>query len=256
MTASHLSGQNFWGGNSYVHGEGYLPFPERVGSMRARRLRRARRRTTTGWSSPSGSPGSRTAASEWARERRAVAVHSVDAEAGACALDWSIALTNLRERAAALRLAHHRRPRDGRVHRACTGAGPRAFTGARCWPGGGPEQRRGHDGAARRRVPLARLLGEHDDVDGHATLVFAHAPENDRVGARLALVRPLRADRRRRPLLGVLRGVRAAARRHASRYRYRVVVADGAWDAEAIAKQLRRCPGEDRAPVTHRDADR
>ena len=26
MTSSHLSGQNFWGGNSYVHGEGYLRF--------------------------------------------------------------------------------------------------------------------------------------------------------------------------------------------------------------------------------------
>ncbi|GGZ06732.1 hypothetical protein GCM10010300_58440 [Streptomyces olivaceoviridis] len=34
MTASHLSGQNFWGGNSYVHGQGYLALPDRVGSMR------------------------------------------------------------------------------------------------------------------------------------------------------------------------------------------------------------------------------
>ena len=33
LTASHLSGANLWGGNSYVHGEGYLELPERVGSM-------------------------------------------------------------------------------------------------------------------------------------------------------------------------------------------------------------------------------
>jgi hypothetical protein len=33
MTASHLSGSNLWGGNTYVHGEGYLELPERVGSM-------------------------------------------------------------------------------------------------------------------------------------------------------------------------------------------------------------------------------
>ena len=33
MTASHLSGQNLRGGNTYVHGEGYLALPERVGSM-------------------------------------------------------------------------------------------------------------------------------------------------------------------------------------------------------------------------------
>ena len=31
MTASHLSGQNFWGGNCYVHGRGYLPLPDRIG---------------------------------------------------------------------------------------------------------------------------------------------------------------------------------------------------------------------------------
>jgi hypothetical protein len=33
VTASHLSGQNLWGGNAYVHGEGYLELRERVGSM-------------------------------------------------------------------------------------------------------------------------------------------------------------------------------------------------------------------------------
>ena len=32
MTIAHLSGQNFWGGNTYVHGKGYLPTPE-VGRM-------------------------------------------------------------------------------------------------------------------------------------------------------------------------------------------------------------------------------
>lgn len=49
MTASHLSGANLWGGNSYVHGKGYRALPERVGSMAHMRLRRsvgARRRGT------------------------------------------------------------------------------------------------------------------------------------------------------------------------------------------------------------------
>ena len=27
LTMAHLSGQNFWGGNSYVHGEGYVQLP-------------------------------------------------------------------------------------------------------------------------------------------------------------------------------------------------------------------------------------
>jgi len=49
LTASHLSGANLWGGNSYVHGQGYLELPERVGSMATRSPRR-----TAGSSSPSG----------------------------------------------------------------------------------------------------------------------------------------------------------------------------------------------------------
>lgn len=32
LTASHLSGQNLWGGTTHVHGEGYPALPERVGS--------------------------------------------------------------------------------------------------------------------------------------------------------------------------------------------------------------------------------
>ncbi len=60
MTASHLSGQNFWGGNCYVHGEGYLPCPSasaRCGTTASP----ASGSRTTGSRSPRTSPGSRTA---------------------------------------------------------------------------------------------------------------------------------------------------------------------------------------------------
>ncbi|RKN02797.1 PmoA family protein, partial [Streptomyces radicis] len=96
MTASHLSGQNFWGGNSYLGpDQGYRRVPERVGSMRHDAFAEL---TATGdrfglvedltWVANGGA--------EWAGERRGIAVHSVDAASGSWALDWSIRLTNVR----------------------------------------------------------------------------------------------------------------------------------------------------------------
>ncbi|MRT44476.1 oxidoreductase, partial [Xylella fastidiosa subsp. multiplex] len=80
-----LSGQNFWGGNCYVHGEGYQRLPERVGSMRHDGFpeftveddRLAFTEALT-WVENGGA--------EWAREVRQITVHSVDEEAGAWAL--------------------------------------------------------------------------------------------------------------------------------------------------------------------------
>src|SRR3954454_12740441 len=37
MTASHMSGENFWAGGSYVHGRGYVDLPN-VGTMRDEEL--------------------------------------------------------------------------------------------------------------------------------------------------------------------------------------------------------------------------
>ncbi|HSX97181.1 MAG TPA: DUF6807 family protein, partial [Streptomyces sp.] len=90
LTASHLSGQNLWGGNSYVHGEGYLPLPERVGSMAhagfdvvesdGQRVVIAERLT---WHPYSGEL--------WADEERRIEIHDVDRESGSWALTWTSA---------------------------------------------------------------------------------------------------------------------------------------------------------------------
>ena len=128
MTASHLSGQNFWGGNSYLGpDQGYQRVPERVGWMRhdgfsavdaaGGRLDIAEDLT---WISYGGE--------EWAREQRGVAVHSVDEAAGAYVLDWSIRLTNLRDVA----LEFGSPTTAGREMAGYTGLqwrGPRDFTG-------------------------------------------------------------------------------------------------------------------------------
>jgi len=96
MTASHLSGQNFWGGGTYVPGApgaGYVDLPN-VGSLRH-----------TGFAefAPGGTPAFTehidwvTAAGErWIEEVRGVTVRDVDLAGGSWALEFATALRNVR----------------------------------------------------------------------------------------------------------------------------------------------------------------
>jgi hypothetical protein len=234
MTASHLSGQNFWGGNSYVHGEGYLRLPERVGSMRH-----------------DGFPGFTVTddalavteeltwlahgGEEWARETRGLTVHSVDEEAGAWALDWSIRLTNVRD--TPLRFGSP--TTAGREMAGYTGLqwrGPRDFTGGTVFaPGTDPEKPMGSQG------PWLAFTTEHDDVDAHSTIVFAHAPEN------LDAIHESHWFVRSEPFPTVAFSWAffeefALPPGESFGYRYRVLIADGAWDAERVAAHLAGLP--------------
>ncbi len=175
LTASHLSGQNLWGGNTYVHGEGYLPLPERVGSMahvafdeltaQDGGLVIAERLT---WHPHDGEL--------WAEERRRIEVRNVDPAAGTWALVWSTAVTN--RRSEPLRFGSP--TTHGREMAGYTGLfwrGPRAFRGGRVLAphAEGPE-------LMGQQAPWLAYCGEHDGADGHATLVFEHAPENAHAG--------------------------------------------------------------------------
>ncbi|WP_371749532.1 PmoA family protein [Streptomyces sp. NBC_01283] len=236
MTASHLSGQNFWGGNSYVHGEGYLRLPERVGSMRHdgfpalavddHRLHLTEELT---WIAHSGQ--------EWAREERDITVHSVDEVAGSWALDWSIRLTNIREEP----LRFGSPTTAGRDMAGYTGLqwrGPRDFTGGAAF---GPDDEKDAAGLMGTQGPWLAFTAEHDDIDAHSTLVFAHAPENlDGTSA----INDSHWFVRSEPIPTVAfswaffdefelpPGASFA-------YRYRIVVADGAWDRDRVATHLK-----------------
>ncbi|WP_020118222.1 PmoA family protein [Streptomyces canus] len=235
MTASHLSGQNFWGGNCYVHGKGYLPLPERVGSMRhdgftAFTVSEARLDVTEAltWVENGGE--------EWAREERGLAVHSVDEGAGSWALDWSIRLTNLR----AEPLAFGSPTTAGRDMAGYTGLqwrGPRDFTGGAVFA---PDTGGDADKLMGSQSPWLAFTTEHDDVDAHSTLVFAHAPEN--LDPRTA-IHESHWFVRSEPFptvafswaffeeFGLPPG-------ESFEYRYRLVVADGAWDGERVSSCL------------------
>ncbi|MDT9685122.1 PmoA family protein [Streptomyces sp. TRM76323] len=234
MTASYLSGQNLWGGDTYVPGEGYVALPERVGSMAHRSFDRCdeqdgrvtvEERLT--WHPYGGEL--------WADELRRIEVHDVDPAAGCWALTWSSAVTN--RRAEPLRFGSP--TTRGREMAGYTGLfwrGPRAFRGGAVV---GPDAE--GDALMGARAEWLAYTGEHDGADGHATLVFAHAPENDHTGAGgahpahwfvrsepFAAVAPSFAFHREL----VLPPGETLARR------YRVLVADGAWDRTRITARL------------------
>ena len=228
MTASHLSEQNFWGGHSYVHGEGYLDLPDIIGSMRHdgftdfavddQQLAFTEELT---WVENGGA--------EWARETRGVRVHSVDEAVGAWALDWSIRLTNLRD----VPLAFGSPTTAGRELAGYTGLhwrGPRDFTGGAAFA---PEG----DGAEKLMGTHSRWLaysGEHDDVDGHSTLVFEHGPDNGATHHWFVRAEPIPTVSFSWAFFEEFELPPGAS----FAYRYRVVFADGAWDRERVAGHL------------------
>ncbi|MDB1088586.1 PmoA family protein [Streptomyces sp. ACA25] len=243
MTASHLSGQNFWGGSSYLTGTGYQRVPERIGSMRHDGFSRVDASDDRAdiaedltWLSHGGE--------EWARERRTLSVHSADPEEGAWTLDWSLHLTNVRGEP-----LHFGSPTTaGREMAGYTGLqwrGPRDFTGGQVLTPEGPGEDSDIMGTPAARAPWLAFVAEHDDVDAHSTLVFAHAPANLEESA----IHPSHWFVRSRP-------VPVAALSWAFfeefelppgesfAYDYRVIVADGAWDGERIARYLQAHPRE------------
>ncbi|MGJ5895655.1 PmoA family protein [Streptomyces niveiscabiei] len=234
LTASHLSGANLWGGNSYVHGEGYLAIPERVGSMRhvafdevtaddAGRVVIAERLT---WHPYDGEL--------WAEETRRVEVHDVDLDSRSWALTWTSAITNRRTEP----LLFGSPTTAGRDMAGYTGLfwrGPRAFRDGRIiGPDGEGPELMGTQGE------WLALSGEHDGADGFATVVFAHAPEN-------AGGHPAHWFVRNEPFAAIAPSWAffeelALPPGETLTRRYRVVVADGAWGRADIAKYLEGRP--------------
>ncbi|WP_340563317.1 DUF6807 domain-containing protein [Streptomyces sp. GSL17-111] len=238
LTASHLSGQNLWGGRCYVRGKGYQPHPERLGSM-----------THEGFEELSAGNSEAVLAERlawrhhdgtaWATERRRIRVHDIRPQAGFWVLTWSSAVTNLRDEP----LRFGSPTTEGREMAGYTGLfwrGPRAFRDGRVLgPHGEGQELMG------TQAPWLAYGGEFDEMDGHATLVIAHAPENDHSG-----------ELGRHPAHWFVRSEPFAAMAPSWAFfeelllppgatlarRWRVIVADGAWDREQITDHLSGIP--------------
>jgi hypothetical protein len=163
MTWTDVSGQNFWGGNTYVHGTGYVPL-DNVGSIRHDAFGVVEVTPDAvvldeelSWLAAGGET--------WLAEQRRLRVHGVDPARGTWALDVEVALRNVR----GVDLHLGSPTTNGRDNAGYTGLfwrGPRAFTGGEIHTadGGGPA-------AMGTSSPWLAYTGEHDDVDGGATLL-------------------------------------------------------------------------------------
>ncbi|MFJ1901652.1 PmoA family protein [Streptomyces sp. NPDC088115] len=235
LAAGHLSGQNFWGGDSGAgRGQGDRRSGDRVGSMRhdcfsdfevtEDRLRFVERLT---WMESGGQ--------EWAAERRTVEVHSVEPAEGAWALDWSLHLINVRDQP----LSFGSTATAGDEPAGCTGLhwrGPRDFAKGDVLGPGIPGDKGRTAAAQLMGTPASEaawiaFTAEHDSNDTHSTVLFAHAPENaDSIHASHWFVR---SD----PFPSVALSWAFFEEfelppGESFGYRYRVVVADGAWDRD------------------------
>lgn len=164
MTISHLSGQNFWGGRSYRHPQGYVPL-DNVGRMRHDSFElfdvtddALTLRESLTWI---------TSKEEcWVAEQRGLKVHSVDVERGTWMLDFGTELRNIRGE----ELQFGSPTTAGRPNAGYTGLfwrGPRGWAGGQILTaeGGGPE-------TMGQESPWLAYTGEHDEVDGGGTVLF------------------------------------------------------------------------------------
>ncbi|HET9171952.1 MAG TPA: PmoA family protein [Actinospica sp.] len=227
MTISHLSGQNFWGGGTYVPGapgHGYVDLPN-VGSLAHSEFESF---DGTGfvehvdWIAADGG--------RWIAERRSVAVLDVDPSDGRWTLEFGTELLNVSGRV----LEIGSPTVFGRVLAGYSGffwRGPRSFAGGSVLAAGGLE---GPE-VMGRQAPWLAYSGEFDVIDGHATLLFRAAPDTEG-GDPHWFVRsePFAAVN---PSLAFHDSLDFEPNETLSRT-YRITVADGLWDRERIESHL------------------
>ncbi|MEV6875255.1 PmoA family protein [Amycolatopsis sp. NPDC051128] len=228
MTATDVSGQNFWGGVTYVRDRGYVELPN-VGTMRHDGLvvagaapDRAGFTEKLTWLTQAGA--------HWVDEVRTWTVHDVDGESWA--LGFATELTNVRGEP----LVFGSPTTSGRDLAGYTGLfwrGPRAFTGGEIIAAdgqGGPEM-------MGKEASWLAYVGHHDEVDRSSTLVFIDHPGNE--GTRwFVRSTPIPAVN---PSFAFFDEV-GLAPADTLRLRYRIVVADGAWDRARIESYVERHP--------------
>ena len=234
MTASHVSGQNFWGGGTYVHGRGYVPL-DNVGTLRHDDFEAVsadggevllRERLT--WLPSTGG--------EWAAESRELRFSGVDPERGTWVLDVANEVRNVRGEALELGSpTTHGRPAAG--YTGWFWRGPRGWTGGEV----GTAELSGEGAAAAAMgasSPWLSYSAEHDEVDGGGTLLFlAGTASVAGPGGERGV--PLRWFVRDVPFPAVAPSFAFSeevvlAPGEALRLRHRLVVADRVWDRAEV----------------------
>jgi len=228
MTLVSVSGENFWGGPTYVHGSGYVQRDNHGRQVHQAWLRiecDARSAALTErlrWVSQAGET--------LLTEEREIAVSAVDAVAGWYALDFTSRLTNATERTLHLGSpTTEGRPLAG--YGSLFWRGPQAFRGGAVLAAGGA----GGPEMMGERSPWLAYIEQHDGGDGgngaSATLLFRDHPDNPRY--------PTPWYVRNDPFAAVSFAFVFDAQypllpEQMITLRYRIVIADSAWTRERI----------------------
>lgn len=171
FTWTHVSGQNFWGGNTYRPEHGDYVLLDNVGRIRHDGFTSVR---------DAGSEASFSedltwitqAGDEWLSEVRTHRFHSLDEGRGIWALDFATTLRNVADQD----LEFGSPTTQGRPNAGYTGYAirmPRAWTGGRVLAAGLADDA-GADAVMGRVAEWVAFSGEHDEVDGGGTvLAFA-----------------------------------------------------------------------------------
>lgn len=173
MTSANLSGQNFWGGPSYVAGKGYVSLPNNG------------RVEHTGWEKLVYKAGKcvlherlrwvTEAGEVWIEEKRGIAVQDVDESRSS----WSLVLSFLLQNVSGQPLVFGSPTTEGRP---MAGYGGLFWRGPRSFQGGSILAAEGLQGpeVMGQRSPWLAYIGKHDGTGDTSTLVFADQPSNPR----------------------------------------------------------------------------
>lgn len=171
MTIAHLEDQNFWGGGSYRHGQGYVQLPNN-GSQRHDSWGGIRFDGQT-FSATERLSWITQAGEHWLDESRTIALGEVDVENGYWSLDFATKLTNIRGQS-----LHIGSPTTAGRPLAGYGGlfwrGPRSFLHGDVLAADGLS---GPDVMGQSAAWLA-FSGRHDGSANHSTLVFVDHPHN------------------------------------------------------------------------------
>ncbi|RDI26420.1 methane monooxygenase PmoA-like [Lentzea flaviverrucosa] len=223
MTATDVSGENFWGGVTYVRDRGYAALSN-IGTMRHEEFEvdGARFDERLSWFTEEGE--------RWVGESRSFTVR--DVEDDSWTLDFATTMTNLR----ADPLVFGSPTTNGRELAGYTGffwRGPRSFTDGTviAADGGAGQEMMGK--AAR----WLAFIGRHDEVDRWSTLLFLDHPDNKNThwfvrSTPFAAVNPSFA----------FHDTVELAPGAALTLRYRLVVAGGEWDRAQLESYVEDHP--------------
>lgn len=171
MTASHLSGENFWGGGSYVHGQGYVDL-DNNGRIQHRTWEniecdgnRINFNEQLQWITYAGET--------WIDEERNISVNEIDPEKGYWSLDFGFRLKNVRGETLTFASPTTKgRPMAG--YGGLFWRGPRSFLNGTIMAAHGLE---GPEVMGKSAAWLA-FIGSHDGNEEVSTILFLDHPDN------------------------------------------------------------------------------